>query len=93
MYDQEHRYSAVILTLVFIGCMFYMAFKTLEVIRSIPQKYFNSLPVSNTADFDRDGIPDYIDDSDGDGIPDDKDISPYGRGSRVLLSPLKIDER
>lgn len=84
-YDQEHRVSAVVLTLSLIGCSVYMACKTLEVIRTIPERYLLSLPVSNGADYDRDGIPDYIDDSDGDGIADYIDSQPYGKGSRLLL--------
>ena len=47
----------------------------------LPMVYYNSLPVSNTGDIDRDGIPDTIDDSDGDSIADAYDAT-----------PLKIDK-
>lgn len=43
----------------------------------LPQAYYNSLPVSNTGDMDRDGIPDTIDDSDGDRIADAYDATPF----------------
>lgn len=51
---------------------------SLHVLRSLPGHYYNLLPVSGTLDIDRDGIPDYIDDSDGDGIADQTDVKPYG---------------
>lgn len=45
----------------------------------MPVAYYNSLPVSNTGDMDRDGIPDTIDDSDGDHIADAYDATPLGK--------------
>lgn len=43
----------------------------------LPVAYYNTLPVSNTGDMDRDGIPDTIDDSDGDHIADAYDATPF----------------
>ena len=56
-----------------------LAHASLKVIHSLPNHYYNLLPVANQTDLDRDGIPDYIDDSDGDGIADAQDPLPYGK--------------
>lgn len=84
MIDYGHRAGGMILASVFIATSLYMAHKTLNFIHRLPSTYFDMLPASSSTDFDRDGIPDYIDDSDGDGIADDKDPQPYGRGMSVL---------
>ena len=70
--------------------MFIVARRALEVIATIPDRYYQLLPVSNTADFDLDGILDYIDDSDGDGIADADDATPYGRNIETLLERSKF---
>ena len=51
----------------------------LQMLNEIVFGYYSSLPVSEqSADFDRDGIPNHIDDSDGDTISDKYDATPFG---------------
>jgi hypothetical protein len=47
--------------------------------RYLPVAYYNSLPIANQGDMDKDGIPDTIDDSDGDKIADAYDATPFGK--------------
>lgn len=62
-------------------------------IKSIPEHYYNLLPVAERSDLDGDGIADRSDDSDGDGIPDRVDMTPYGNEVDILelrtRSPLR----
>ncbi|MBT3293088.1 hypothetical protein HN512_04215 [Candidatus Peregrinibacteria bacterium] len=62
----------VMLTIVFSIVIPRLAFLN----KYLPVAYYNTLPVSNTGDIDRDGIPDTIDDSDGDSIADAYDATP-----------------
>ena len=51
----------------------------LHMLNELAFGYYNTLPVAEGSDdFDRDGIPNYIDDSDGDTISDKFDITPFG---------------
>lgn len=67
-----------ILIFIAIASVLAVVQSSMNVFQSLPGHYHNLLPVSRTLDIDRDGIPDYIDDSDGDGIADNTDAKPYG---------------
>ena len=75
--DVSYRPLALCVILVFIGSTTFMAYRTVQIVQEIPQKYYKTLPVSQETDKDNDGIADYIDDSDGDGIADMLDPTPY----------------
>lgn len=62
-----------LVVLLAVSSMIGMAVVMLRFIQQSPAHYYNLLPVSRETDFDRDGIADYYDDSDGDGISDDQD--------------------
>jgi hypothetical protein len=61
----------------------------LHALNEVAFGYYHSLPVSElNGDFDKDGIPNHIDDSDGDTISDKYDATPFG----VLHAAAKEEE-
>ena len=80
MASQKSGHSSAfgnIIVFAVIVAVIWSANLLLDMVQSIPEHYYNLLPISKGADADRDGIPDNIDDSDGDGIPDIRDPDPY----------------
>jgi len=64
----------------------------LRVIHEVSVGYYNALPVSQSlADFDRDGIPNSIDDSDGDTISDMYDATPFGTMHAAATEQSNLD--
>ena len=81
--------AAILVTIIMVG-IYFVTQMSLKVISQLPVHYYHSLPSSNKTDFDRDGIPDYIDDSDGDGIADLHDATPYGANIDDMQQPSKV---
>ena len=77
MVDSIGGFAKGILVVIFLIAVFGLVSLLLNVIQGSQITYYNLLPVSDQRDLDRDGIPDYIDDSDGDGISDSIDANPY----------------
>lgn len=77
--DLHPDVSLVALLSVFLVTGFGVVLPQVFSIRETAVEYYNALPVSQSlADFDRDGIPNSIDDSDGDTISDMYDATPFG---------------
>lgn len=77
--NQNFRAIAVLATITFIVIGFLAAHFGLLSIKAMQENYINmSIDKANT-DFDKDGIADHYDDSDGDTIPDRYDATPYGQ--------------
>lgn len=73
----ELSVAALLSTLLVTG--FAIAIPQLHSLNEMAFGYYNTLPVSEmNADFDKDGIPNYADDSDGDTISDKNDPTPFG---------------
>ncbi|PIR52657.1 hypothetical protein COU76_05320 [Candidatus Peregrinibacteria bacterium CG10_big_fil_rev_8_21_14_0_10_49_10] len=68
--------AALLSVLLVVG--FAIVIPQIHVLNEMVLGYYNTLPVSESADFDRDEIPNTIDDSDGDHISDKYDSTPFG---------------
>lgn len=84
MKKRKGSIAGVVLVLIALAIMYSVLIICLKVIRNVPTTYYNLLPASDITDFDRDGIPDNIDDSDGDGVADKNDPTPYGTSNLPL---------
>tara|TARA_Y100000310_G_scaffold336436_1_gene420976 strand:+ start:144 stop:407 length:264 start_codon:yes stop_codon:yes gene_type:complete len=75
--SKDTSYAALLSVLLVVS--FAIAIPQLHMINELVFGYYNTLPIAEVnADFDRDGIPNYIDDSDGDSISDKYDLTPMG---------------
>lgn len=79
---KKHLHSDLSLTALLSTLLvtaFAIVIPQLHVLNEVAIGYYQSLPVSElNSDFDKDGIPNYIDDSDGDTISDKHDATPFG---------------